>query len=728
MPLPFEEFQGKGVLDFSPCSSDPLLQHHPQHNKPKWENLDNIIINNKGGGGGDSCSVGSEPTSVLDTRRSPSPPISSSTLSSSLGGGGNSVGGGGGGGGTSTDTTGVATTAVSGGNPSVETGEERCGLGMEDWESVLSGSPSQEQSILKLIMGDIEDPYVGFNKLLQSGTGSQDIGFNASFGIVDQGYGFEAPMSSANLVTDIDPFATSDFPPLNNGRIGSVSDPIPNPALSTSSAANFFPGMFQGSEGMDEKPQIFDPPLIMNHNQVQYTQNPAMFLPFSYAQVQEHNLLSPPPPKRLNSGPVPNFHQVPKVPFSDSGQELFLRRQQQQQHRLQLLQQRPATMAVAASVATKQKLVSDELANQKLQQAIVDQLYKTAELIETGNPLLAQGILARLNQQLSPIGKPFQRAAFYFKEALQLLLHVNGTNNSSLSSYSLIFKIGAYKSFCEISPILQFANFTCNQALLEAFEGCDRIHIIDFDIGYGGQWASLMQELVLRNGGAPSLKITAFTSPSTHEELELRFTQENLKQFASDINMALELEILTLESLNSTSWQLPLRASESEVIAVNLPIGSFSNQPSCLPLVLRFVKQLSPKIVVSLDRGCDRTDVPFPQHMIHALQSYSSLLESLDAVNVNLDALQKIERFLLHPGIERIVLGRHMSPDRTPPWRNLFLQSGFTPLTFSNFTESQAECLVQRTPVRGFHVEKRQSSLVLCWQRKELISASAWRG
>ncbi|KAA8538902.1 hypothetical protein F0562_025594 [Nyssa sinensis] len=27
----------------------------------------------------------------------------------------------------------------------------------------------------------------------------------------------------------------------------------------------------------------------------------------------------------------------------------------------------------------------------------------------------------------------------------------------------------------------------------------------------------------------------------------------------------------------------------------------------------------------------------------------------------------------------------------------------------------------------GFHVEKRQSSLVLCWQRKELILASAWR-
>jgi hypothetical protein len=95
-------------------------------------------------------------------------------------------------------------------------------------------------------------------------------------------------------------------------------------------------------------------------------------------------------------------------------------------------------------------------------------------------------------------------------------------------------------------------------------------------------------------------------------------------------------------------------------------------------------------------------------------------------VNVNLDILQKIERFLVQPCIERMVLGRHGCSDRTTPWRSLFLQSGFTPLTFSNFTESQAECLVQRTPVKGFHVEKKQSSLVLCWQQRDLVSVSAW--
>lgn len=109
--------------------------------------------------------------------------------------------------------------------------------------------------------------------------------------------------------------------------------------------------------------------------------------------------------------------------------------------------------------------------------------------------------MARLNHQLSSFNKPFQRAALYFKEALELVLHGYDLNSSAATPlpFSLIFQIGAYKSFSEISPLTQFTNFTCNQAVLEVSEGFDRVHIVDFDIGYGVQWASLMQELSFRS-------------------------------------------------------------------------------------------------------------------------------------------------------------------------------------------------------------------------------------
>ncbi|KAJ4955292.1 hypothetical protein NE237_012075 [Protea cynaroides] len=802
--------RGKGVLaDFSDFSSSISSV-----TESKWKE--------------GSC-VCSEPTSVLDTR-SPSPPTSTSTLSSSLGGGGGS-----------TDTAGVA--AVSD-NPSQKcppfqqqedssvavteppgvgggvarrdewaselhpipnaleivngstTGAEKCGLGMEDWESMLSesaASPGQEQSLLRWIMGDVEDPSSGLKQLLQGGGGSE-FEANAGFGIVDQGFGFELSGGSAgasasngvNVMGTINPSLSipgSGFPANSNtsstaattitttnnnhsGRVGSVLNTasLPNykmpcfvPNSSSNPANPIFssspnnlhlnlplplslpPGVFYQQqqthlEPSDEKPQLFNPQLLMN--QQHHSQNPGFFVPLPFSQQEQH-LLSPQAKRHHAALADPNLQITNKVPFTESGQELFLRRQQQQQpafpHQLQLL---PQHLQQRPTMAPKPKVMGagDEVAHQQQQQQVlVDQLFKAAELVEAGNLVHARGILARLNHQLSPVGKPLQRAAFYFKEALQLLLLTSNTGSSppqrNSTPFDVVLKIGAYKAFSEISPLLQFANFTCNQALLEALNGFDRIHIIDFDIGLGGQWASFMQELaVMKISGAPSLKITAFASPSSHDPLELGLTRENLTHFANDLGIAFELDIVSLDSFDPASWSLGLlHVSDSEAVAVNLPVGSSPNHPSSVPSLLRFVKQLSPKIVVSVDRVCDRSDLPFSQHFVCALHSYSFLLDSLDAVNVNSDAVHKIERFLFQPRIESLVLGRQRGPDKLPPWRSLFSQAGFSPLTFSNFTETQAECLVKRLQVRGFHVEKRQASLMLCWQRRELVSASAWR-
>ncbi|CAJ1948644.1 unnamed protein product [Sphenostylis stenocarpa] len=721
MPLPFEEFQGKGVLDFSSASdSFSLLLHHPQ---PKW------TIDKE-----DYCYVGStEPTSVLDSRRSPSPPTSSSTMSSSLGS--NSKGGSGTSANTTTTTGAAAPTPSDNNNPPQDSSPEKCGIRMDDWEG-------QDQSILRLIMGDVEDPSVGLSKLLQStACGSQSVDFNAGFGIVDQGLNMVSGGidPSGNYPTGF-PFIADNIDG-QNGKPGSAAGQVSesvvfsanNPLMVSSSVS---PGVFTSQQQqqqhefgvVDEKPQVINPQFMLNQNQVQFSENPSFFVPLMYPQVQEQQVFPQHQAKRPLFDTTGHNYQVPRLPLLDSGQEVFGRRQQTQ---LPLfpphMQQQQQQQSIVMPSAKQQKVSSaGDDASHQLQQAIFDQLYKTAELIEAGNPVHAQGILARLNHQLSPIGKPFQRTAFYMKEALMSLLHSNAHSFMAFSPISFIFKIGAYKSFSEISPVLQFANFTCNQALIESVERFDRIHVIDFDIGFGVQWSSFMQEIALRSSAAPSLKVTAIVSPSTCDEVELNFTKENLIQYAKDINVSFEFSVLNIESLNTPS---PLLGQffDNEAIAVNMPVSSFTNYPSLFPSALHFVKQLRPKIVVTLDRICDRIDLALPNNVVHVLQCYSALLESLDAVNVNLDVLQKIERHFIQPAIKKIILGHHHSQEKLPPWRNLFLQSGFSPFTFSNFTEAQAECLVQRAPVRGFHVERKPSSLVLCWQRKELISVSTWR-
>ncbi|CAL9125176.1 unnamed protein product [Musa textilis] len=746
---------------------------------------------------------GVEPRSVLD-HRSPSPPTSTATLSSSLGGGGSS------------DTAGVAavsdnptnkwalsdSTAEEGGGGAAGkeewaaelqpipagldmgfvAGGEKCGVGVDDWEAMLSetsaASPSRERTFLRWIMGDVDDPSAaGFKQhhhqqlLSQAPPDLDGSNGGLGFGILDPGIGLgsigrivDDASVSASMAT-APPLASNvasgggfslmnnnswmSPPPVNAGikgvafghhTGGQLFSLPPQAGNSMASPLSLPPGMYL-PDAVEDKSQLFGPGLL---NQPPATPNPPFFLSVGQVDHQQlPHLLITNQPKRH----YPIADQIPpKLPFLESGgsSDLFLRRQSfQQQHSqgfpLPQIQQRSVKPKVAAFGDDVTAAVA---AQQQLQQALMNLLFEAAEMVEARNFVGAHAILARLNHQLpSPLGKPLIRSAFYFKEALQLILssgpnpvlsssatshphHQQGPFSTPLATQlDVVHKLSAYKAFSEVSPIIQFANFTCIQALLEELNGSDRIHIVDSDIGFGGQWSSFMQELAQRRcstaGAVRMLKITALLPHYPHNNLELHLVRDNLSHFASDLNIPFEFNIHSLDSFDPSE----LLGLGGEAIAVNLPVGSANFS---FPALFRLVKQLSPKIVVSVDQGCDRSELPFLQHFRHSFHSALVLMDSIDASGTNQDMACKIERFLLQPRIESCVLGRYRAADKMLPWRTLFANTGFVPLQFSNFTETQAECLLKRVQVRGFHVEKRQASLYLYWQRKELVSVSAW--
>ncbi|KAG8362661.1 hypothetical protein BUALT_BualtUnG0053300 [Buddleja alternifolia] len=43
-----------------------------------------------------------------------------------------------------------------------------------------------------------------------------------------------------------------------------------------------------------------------------------------------------------------------------------------------------------------------------------------------------------------------------------------------------------------------------------------------------------------------------------------------------------------------------------------------------------------------------------------------------------------------------------------------------------SISEFQAECVLRRVQVRGFHVVKRQAEMLLCWHDRPLVATSAW--
>ncbi|KAJ0616049.1 putative transcription factor GRAS family [Helianthus annuus] len=600
-----------------------------------------------------------EPISVLDTR-SPSPSTSTSTPSSSMGGGS---------GGCTTTTPPML--GVSG-NPShqkwpelqpippeLELLQQRFGVGLEDFESLLSES-AQDQS-LRWISGDFDDSSLSLQQLLQC----NQIDQNAPPATLSEN------SQNPNLLPPLPPqvqFYHHNLQKSPVSDLGHRKDSILNPGF--------------------EKVPILNP------------------------GFQKDSILNPGFQKDLILNPG-----LQKVSILNQGQELLLKK--------------PSPVVVVKQEPPQSSVPPSHHHHHHHQyQVICDQLFAAAELMLSGNRSHAQGILARLNHQFASgptPSKPFQRAAFYFKEAMQMQLQSNLNPNRITPHFNGMFKMGAYKMFSEVSPVIQFMNFTSNQTLLEALGDAKNIHIIDFDIGFGAQWASFIQELPITNngsdGGGYSLKITAFASPSTHHPLELGLMHENLSQLAQEIGISFELEVVNFDSFDPRWFSV----SENEKIAVNFPIWSACTRLSAIPSILHFVKQLSPRIVVSFDRGCERTDLPFPRYLLQGLQYYEVLLDSIDGVNVVSDTSNKIERYLFQSQIERMVSGKLQFPEPMPHWKSLFAAGGYVPVGFSNFAETQAECVLKRMQVQGFRLEKRQASLVLCWQNRELMTASAWK-
>ncbi|XP_047974901.1 scarecrow-like protein 15 [Salvia hispanica] len=351
----------------------------------------------------------------------------------------------------------------------------------------------------------------------------------------------------------------------------------------------------------------------------------------------------------------------------------------------------------------------------------VDELIRLAECFETNSIQLGQVILARLNQRLrSPSGKPLQRAAFYFKEALQSLL-TGSTQNSEI-----IQTIKAHKTFSSISPIPMFSSFTANQAVLDAVDGSAHVHVVDFDIGLGGHWASFLRELSEKseNSRRPALRISALV-PEDYAA-QTRLISENLTQFARELSIGFEIDFVPIRTFEYLSFK-SIKFLEGEKVAVVLSPAIFRQVGAGF---LSDLRRVAPQVVVVQVDGEGQMGfgtASYRQAVIEGLEVYSTLLESLEAANLSNGGgewMRKIEEFVVYP---KIVEGVEAAGRRGAAWREAMVGAGMRQVGLSQFAEFQAECLLRRVQVRGFHVVKRQAEMLLCWHDRPLVATSAWR-
>ncbi|XP_010252869.1 PREDICTED: scarecrow-like protein 18 [Nelumbo nucifera] len=294
----------------------------------------------------------------------------------------------------------------------------------------------------------------------------------------------------------------------------------------------------------------------------------------------------------------------------------------------------------------------------------------------------------------------------------------------------------SYLSLNQITPFIRFSHLTANQAILEAIEGHQSVHILDFDIMQGVQWPPLMQAIAERSDPSnppPTIRITG-----TGQDLDaLRRTGDRLQRFAHSLGLKFQFNPLLLNDPSSIALHLPpaIVLLPDEILAVNCVLflhRLLRDDSRDARLFLRTIKAMNPKVVTVAEREANHNHPFFLQRFVDALDHYTALFDSLEAtLPPNSRERLAVEQVWFGKEILDIVSAdgddRRQRHERFETWVEMLRSSGFSNVPLSPFALSQAKLLLRlHYPSEGYQLQILNDSLFLGWQNQPLFSVSSW--
>ncbi|XP_050231966.1 scarecrow-like protein 23 [Mercurialis annua] len=359
-------------------------------------------------------------------------------------------------------------------------------------------------------------------------------------------------------------------------------------------------------------------------------------------------------------------------------------------------------------------------------------LLQCAECVAMDNLENATDLLPEISELSSPFGSSPERVGSYFGHALQarVVSSCLGTY-SPLTSKSLTLTqsqkiFNAFQSYNSISPLIKFSHFTANQAIFQALEGEDRVHVIDFDIMQGLQWPGLFHILASRSKKIRSMRITGFGSSS---EL-LESTGRRLADFASSLGLPFEFNPIEGKIGNITDLsQLGVRPREA--IVVHWMHHCLYDITGSDLSTLRLLSLLRPKLITTVEQDLSHGG-SFLGRFVEALHYYSALFDALgDGLGVDSVERHTVEQNLFGCEIRNIVAvggPKRTGEVKVERWGDELKRVGFQPVSLGGNPAAQAGLLLGMFPWKGYTlVEEENGCLKLGWKDLSLLTASAWR-
>ncbi|KAH0667957.1 hypothetical protein KY290_030062 [Solanum tuberosum] len=366
-------------------------------------------------------------------------------------------------------------------------------------------------------------------------------------------------------------------------------------------------------------------------------------------------------------------------------------------------------------------------------------IVEAATAITDGKTNVAVQILTRLAQVADVRGSSEQRLTAYMVSALRSRVNSTEYPPPVMELHSKEHAVSTQNLY-EISPCFKLGFMAANLAIVEAVADhpSNKIHVIDFDIGQGGQYLHLLHALATKNTDYPiSLKITGITTEFTgRADNRVNSIEDDLKTLANKVGISLIFNIISCSITDLSREKLGIEHDEALAVTFayrlyKLPDESVTTE-NLRDELLRRVKGLSPKVVTLVEQELNGNTAAFVARVNEACGYYGALLDSLDAtvsrdetgrVKIEEGLSRKLANSVACEGRDRVerceVFGK---------WRARMSMAGFGPRPMS---QQIADSLLKRLNSGprgnpGFNVNEQSGGIRFGWMGKTLTVASAW--
>ncbi|OEL15944.1 Scarecrow-like protein 23 [Dichanthelium oligosanthes] len=369
-------------------------------------------------------------------------------------------------------------------------------------------------------------------------------------------------------------------------------------------------------------------------------------------------------------------------------------------------------------------------------------LLRCAEAVAMDQLTEARELLPEIAELASPFGSSPERVAAYFGDALcaRVLSSYLGAYSPlalrQLAAAQSRRVAGAFQAYNALSPLVKFSHFTANQAIMQALDGEDRLHVVDLDIMQGLQWPGLFHILASRPRKPRSLRITGLGA--SLEVLEA--TGRRLGDFAASLGLPFEFHpiegkighVADAAALLGNPRHHHQQQQQDEATVVHWMHHCLYDVTGSDVGTVRLLRSLRPKLITIVEQDLGHSG-DFLGRFVEALHYYSALFDALGdgagAAEEGSAERHAVERQLLGAEIRNIVAvggPKRTGEVRVERWGDELRRAGFRPVSLAGSPATQAKLLLGMYPWKGYTLVEEDACLKLGWKDLSLLTASAW--